>query len=129
MATAIHGDTGLAYVGGSAIALVHKWDATFDFAEDDITAMDSGGWQRLMVGLKKVTGSIAVGYATDDTAGQTVLQNNAVAGSAVVLALYPGGTAHSFGGTAFLKFALSASFDSPEEATYDFASNGPWSYT
>lgn len=129
MATALHGDGGFVYYNGSAIALVHKWSMNFDYNLDDITAMDSGGWAQTMVGIKKVTGNVVVGYATDDTAGQTIMRNNAIGGSALVLKLNPNGTASYFSGTAFLKLSMDVAFDSPIEATYDFSSHGPWTYT
>ncbi len=129
MATALHGDSGFAYVGGSAIALVHKWSMVFDPNLDEITAMDSGGWQQLMVGLKKATGSITVGHATDDTVGQTVLRGSALGGSVVSLRLYPSGTTAYFGGSAFLKLSMDVDFASPVEAKYDFSSHGVWAYT
>ncbi len=128
MSTALHGDSGYAYVSGTAIGLVHKWSMNWDHALDDITAMDSAGWQHLMIGIKKVTGSITLGYATDDAQG-SALQNNAVGGTVVTLALYPSGTAKSFGGSAFIKLSMDVSFDVPVEAVYDFSSHGPWAYS
>lgn len=129
MATKLHGKDGSVKVGGSAVAFVDAWDATIDVAQDDTTSMDSGGWQELMAGIKKVTGSIKVRHASGDTVGQTVLKANAIAGSAVVLTLLDSGTANPLSGTAFLNMAVSAPHDKPEEATYNFSSNGPWTYT
>lgn len=129
MATQLHGDAGYAYVNGSAVALVHKWSMNLDYNLDDATAMDSAGWQKLIVGIKKATGNVTVGYATNDTAGQSVLQSSAVGGSMVALRLYPNGTANYFSGSAFLKLSMDVAFSDPIEATYDFSSDGAWTYT
>lgn len=129
MATPTHGKDGSVKVGGSAVALVDQWDANIEPAYDDVTSQDSGGWQMLTPGLKKVTGSIKVRLANDDTNGQTVLRNSAVGGSAVVLTLNTSGTANPLSGTAYLSESLSSPHGAPNEATYNFSSHGPWTYT
>lgn len=129
MATPLHGKDGAAKVGGSTIALVDSWTADLDVSKDDVTAMDSGGWGMLLPGLKRVTGSISVRYATDDTAGQTVMRNSVWGGSAVVLSLYVSGTAKYLTGTAYLNESYDASHDAVAATSFDFESHGPWSYT
>lgn len=129
MATSLHGKDGYVYWNGTAVALVTNWKATIAPTYDDITAMDSSGWQQLALGIKKASGSFTVRYATDDTNGQTITRANAVGGTAMVLRLYPNGTSNYFSGSAFLTLDLNASFDAPVEATYNFESHGAWTYT
>ena len=128
MATALHGKDGYVYWNGTAVALVTNWSATIGPAMDDITAMDSSGWQQMTPGIKKASGSVTVRYATDDTI-QTSMRNNTIGGTAMVLRLYPNGNANYFSGSAFLTLDLSGAFDSPVEAVYNFESHGAWSYT
>ncbi len=129
MGTPLHGKDGYVYVGGSAVALVDRWTMNVDVAQDDVTSMDSGGWQQLLAGVKRVSGAVTVRYATDDTNGQTVLRNSAIGGSMVVLKLNPNGTANYFSGTALLNLGFESPHDNVNVATYDFNSHGPWTYT
>ena len=129
MATALHGKDGIVKAGTVTVALVDSWDMTIDPALDDITAMDSSGWQQLMVGIKKTSGSIKVRYAADDTTGQTVLNADVIGGTALSLSLYPSGTANYFSGSAFLTEAITAAHNAPGERTFSFSSHGAWTYT
>ncbi len=129
MATAVHGKDGVVKVGGTVVAFVDGWDGNIDPSYDDITSEDSAGWQDLLPGIKKASGSIKVRYAMDDTNGQSVLQSAVMNQTAVALSLYPSGTAHYFGGTAYLKLAVSSPHGAPVEGTFSFESKGAWTYT
>lgn len=129
MATPLHGKDGYVYWNGTAVALVNNWNATFEYAYDDVTAMDSGGAHQRIKGLFDANGAVNVRYATDDTNGQTVMRANAMGGTAMVMRLYPNGTSNYFSGTAFLTMDLNVAHDAPDEATYNFVSHGLWTYT
>ncbi len=129
MGTPLHGKDGQVKVGGSVCALVDSWSADAGAEFTDVTSMDSGGWQREIAGVKKVTGSIKVRYAEDDTNGITVLMNNAIGGTAVGLSLFASGTAKSLAGTAFLNVSVDAPHDDVAGLTFDFESTGAWTYS
>lgn len=131
MATATHGKSGFVYWNGTAVALVNNYKMTIGGAHDDITAMDSGGWRQRIDGIKEATGNVTVRWAGDD-AVQLSMQANTIAGTALVLRLYPSGTAGTpgyFSGSAFLTLDVTVDHNAPNEGTYNFESHGPWSYT
>lgn len=125
-----HGKDGSVKVGGTAVASVNTWDATIEPNYDDITSMDSSGWQNLMLGIRKVSGSINVRYDPADTNGQIVLKNNALGGTAVALILYTSGTSAGYmSGSAFLTEAVTVDHNAPNARTFSFQSHGAWTYT
>ncbi len=128
MATVLAGVNSYVYVSGSAVALVDSYSVNIEVQQLDATSMDGTTWQKSAAGFKKATGTIKVHYATDDAAGQTILQNNVLGGSAVVIKLNPTGTATGFSGSAFLSLAVDAAKDSLVSGTYNFNSHGVWTY-
>ncbi len=129
MGTPLHGKDGVVTVGGSTVALVNEWKADIGAEPTDVTSLDSGGWQRRIPGIKACTGNIDVRYCTDDASGVTVLMNSAVGGSVVTLALKAGGTAKSLSGSAYLSASLDNPHDDVAAVSFDFESDGPWTYS
>lgn len=129
MGTPLDGVDGYVYVSGSVVALVKAWSADFGPELQDFAVMDGTRYKRRTAGARDVTGKIDVVFCKDDSNGQTILQNNALGGSAVLLALYPSGTANSFSGTAFLRLSVNADATKQIDASYSFSANGPWSYS
>lgn len=129
MATALHGKSGLAYWNGTALALVESWEMSIGASNDDITAMDSGGWRQRTPGIFEATGRVTLRNNDDDTV-HTHMRARTLGGTAMALRLYENGTAgHYYSGSAFMNLDLSVAHDSPEEATYNFESHGAWTYT
>lgn len=129
MATALHGKNGVVFWNGTAVALVTNWNLNIGPTKEDITAMDSGGWGQTMAGIFKATGSIVIENNSDDTI-MANMRASVLAGTLKILRLYENGTAGNYySGSALLDMALNAPVAAKEEATYNFESHGPWSYT
>lgn len=130
MSTALHGKDGSVKVGGSAVALVDSWDLTLDVADLDVTSVGDT-WQALQAGggIRKVSGSIKVKHAVDDSGGQDVLMSNAIGGTAVALSLYESGTTSYWSGTAMVHPSISVPAGDKQSATYSFTSTGAWTHT
>lgn len=125
---AIAGKGGSARIGVNTIAEVTSW--SLDVSTDMLDSTSLGdNWREFVAGLNGATGSVEVKWdLSNDTNGQTALQNALLNGTTVTLDLYVNATKY-YSGSAYVS---SLSIEDPVEdlvtATFETQFTGAVTY-
>lgn len=128
MARGISGKLGYVVVGSCTIAELTEWNATLDKDLKMYNSRSGGGWQKTVVGNKKVTGSIKGKYDSGDPIDAQLNTDSLVSLS---LRFDSSPAEYLFGSARLgsLEFTVNNDTGDIEEWTCNFESDGSWSFT
>ena len=101
---------------------VSKWNLTIDLPELDVTDSNSNGWQNIIIGTKKVSGSFT--FFID---AQTL--SALISGTSATFFGRIGNTSQKLEGPAFITaVAIDNTVGSPVACTCNLSSTGEWAF-
>jgi len=115
------------YVNGNAIAQATSCDVNASSSPRDVTTKDSGGWKKVLYGLKEWSISGDGLVALDDSFGHLDLGGFLIAGTAVTVRYTTDTTGDEYYTGAAIVDSVSISSPANETPTYTFnlTGNGP----
>ncbi len=116
-------------IGANTVLKVKKVDFKPDCELPSLLSLNET-WDTKLVGTKKIAGTITCYLDPTDTTGQMALQSAFINGSTVTPKIYVSATNY-WTGNAFIK-GISVSIGAggtPTEVSFDFESDGAWTYT
>lgn len=118
----LNGHSGTVKLGGSTTIQVSKWNATVDLPELDVTDSSSNGWQNVIVGTKKASGS----FSTFIDA-QTL--STFINGTVGAIELKIGSSSQKLSGNGLITAAaIDNTVGSPVACVCNFVSDGEWQF-
>jgi predicted secreted protein len=128
MGTPVAGKSGKVTVGAATALNVTNWNADIEIDMIETTSLGDS-WKTNIAGLCGWSGSIECSFDSADTTGQIALQNAALAGTDVVLALFTDAT-HNYAGNAKISnISVEDPVDDKVSISFDFTGNGACAYT